>query len=449
MSYEQLARVFPDGKSVDLAADGRALPRYEEARAEIAAHGGVASESRSRRGRNLFRWLFGNHEQDREEEAIAASEAAPGARPAEPSKSPAAPAPAHMTAAERRAARAAAVAAPAVAAIEAARRKRRPAAGADRGARRREISTQVAALARRRPRRRARRTPAPMQDAAADACQGRRKKRQGAGRRAGADAAGASRRSRRLCRRADAAEPPRGLVHLAALTPQGAGEARTAAPKADAAKINAPAATNSAKADTAKAEAAKPDPIARLALAASLPVVITRGPKDQQGLPAERSRLRRDAPPRRPARRDDAASGIGERGRARNRIGAARQVEFRRTDQRDADGRGAARIGARPGLYGLRQAAHIIPDALSATSAGYKIAFNAAAGLLDCAHFTKSAASAPTLAANSVSISEASAAKANWAGLSVRPGSVSGKETALMAGPSGADDLQCRPERPF
>ncbi len=62
---------------------------------------------------------------------------------------------------------------------------------------------------------------------------------------------------------------------------------------------------------------------------------------------------------------------------------------------------------------GLRQAARIIPDALSATSAGYKLAFNAAAGLLDCAHFTKTAANAPQAAANGVSISEASAAKPN------------------------------------
>ena len=40
MSYDQLARLFPDGKTVDLAADGRALPRYQEARAEIASRGG-------------------------------------------------------------------------------------------------------------------------------------------------------------------------------------------------------------------------------------------------------------------------------------------------------------------------------------------------------------------------------------------------------------------------
>jgi len=45
MSYEQLARVFPDGKSVLLASNGRALPRYEEARAEITSRGGVATDA--------------------------------------------------------------------------------------------------------------------------------------------------------------------------------------------------------------------------------------------------------------------------------------------------------------------------------------------------------------------------------------------------------------------
>ncbi len=34
MSYDQLARIFPDGKSVHIAADGRTLPGYEEARVD-------------------------------------------------------------------------------------------------------------------------------------------------------------------------------------------------------------------------------------------------------------------------------------------------------------------------------------------------------------------------------------------------------------------------------
>ncbi|TXN42670.1 DUF882 domain-containing protein, partial [Methylobacterium sp. WL119] len=41
MSHDQLARLFPDGKTVHLASDNRPFPRYEEARAEILARGGT------------------------------------------------------------------------------------------------------------------------------------------------------------------------------------------------------------------------------------------------------------------------------------------------------------------------------------------------------------------------------------------------------------------------
>ncbi len=71
MSYAQLARVFPDGKSVDLAADGRALPRYEEARAEIASRGGVMSDvPQAAPSRGLFAWLFGKHDEEEEADAV-------------------------------------------------------------------------------------------------------------------------------------------------------------------------------------------------------------------------------------------------------------------------------------------------------------------------------------------------------------------------------------------
>ena len=39
MSYEQLSRVFPDGKTVHVPSNGQPLPRYEEARAEIERSG--------------------------------------------------------------------------------------------------------------------------------------------------------------------------------------------------------------------------------------------------------------------------------------------------------------------------------------------------------------------------------------------------------------------------
>jgi uncharacterized protein YcbK (DUF882 family) len=41
MTSDQLARLFPDGKTVHLPADGKPLARYEEARAEILARGGT------------------------------------------------------------------------------------------------------------------------------------------------------------------------------------------------------------------------------------------------------------------------------------------------------------------------------------------------------------------------------------------------------------------------
>lgn len=59
MSYDQLARLFPDGKSVHLASNGQALPRYEEARAELAARGSVAVAMASPNPNGFFSWLFG------------------------------------------------------------------------------------------------------------------------------------------------------------------------------------------------------------------------------------------------------------------------------------------------------------------------------------------------------------------------------------------------------
>ncbi len=59
MSYDQLARLFPDGKSVHLASNGQALPRYEEARAELATRGSVSVAMASPNPGGLFGWLFG------------------------------------------------------------------------------------------------------------------------------------------------------------------------------------------------------------------------------------------------------------------------------------------------------------------------------------------------------------------------------------------------------
>jgi uncharacterized protein YcbK (DUF882 family) len=71
MSYDQLVRLFPNGKTVHLAADGRALPRYQEARAEIASRGGIMSDvPQSASGGGLFAWLFGKHDEEGAADAV-------------------------------------------------------------------------------------------------------------------------------------------------------------------------------------------------------------------------------------------------------------------------------------------------------------------------------------------------------------------------------------------
>jgi uncharacterized protein YcbK (DUF882 family) len=81
MSYDQLARLFPDGKTVHLAADGRALPRYQEARAEIASHGGVMSDvPQAAPSGGLLAWLFGKHEEEDEADAAGPRSVQPRAR---------------------------------------------------------------------------------------------------------------------------------------------------------------------------------------------------------------------------------------------------------------------------------------------------------------------------------------------------------------------------------
>ncbi|HLH10983.1 MAG TPA: DUF882 domain-containing protein [Methylovirgula sp.] len=58
MTYDQLVRLFPDGKTVHIAADGRTLPGYEEARAELESRGDVSVPPPEHSG-NFFAWLFG------------------------------------------------------------------------------------------------------------------------------------------------------------------------------------------------------------------------------------------------------------------------------------------------------------------------------------------------------------------------------------------------------
>jgi len=81
MSYAQLARVFPDGKSVLVASNGQPLPGYEEARAELATSGRVAQAQvpPPQNGKDFFSWLFGTGKSadETEEESVQQVAAAP------------------------------------------------------------------------------------------------------------------------------------------------------------------------------------------------------------------------------------------------------------------------------------------------------------------------------------------------------------------------------------
>ena len=61
MSYDQLSRLFPDGKTVHIPSNGQPLAGYEEARAELEARGDsfnypTVGEVKSK---GFFAWLFG------------------------------------------------------------------------------------------------------------------------------------------------------------------------------------------------------------------------------------------------------------------------------------------------------------------------------------------------------------------------------------------------------
>ncbi len=82
MTYAQLSRVFPDGKTVLIPTNGKPLRGYEEARAELAESGRVTQVPPSQKGGNFFAWLFGINKggaDEHEEEAAQAVAAHPGA----------------------------------------------------------------------------------------------------------------------------------------------------------------------------------------------------------------------------------------------------------------------------------------------------------------------------------------------------------------------------------
>jgi uncharacterized protein YcbK (DUF882 family) len=80
MTHDQLARVFPDGRTVHVPSDGNPLPGYELARADIEKRGdgdGALSKSKS-----LFAALFGGKSNDEDDEGAGAPVASEKASPA-------------------------------------------------------------------------------------------------------------------------------------------------------------------------------------------------------------------------------------------------------------------------------------------------------------------------------------------------------------------------------
>ncbi|MBV1700928.1 MAG: YcbK family protein [Hyphomicrobiales bacterium] len=79
MSYEQLARLFPDGKTVHIPSNGKPLPGYEEARREIIATGtAYAPISSVGKSQGFFAHMFGGDSGDEGEAAIAMASANSG-----------------------------------------------------------------------------------------------------------------------------------------------------------------------------------------------------------------------------------------------------------------------------------------------------------------------------------------------------------------------------------
>ena len=74
MSRDALTRLFPDGKTVFIPADGQPMPGYELARAEIEARGGNVQVARGGGIGGIFSWLFGGGADDAEEIGRAGSD---------------------------------------------------------------------------------------------------------------------------------------------------------------------------------------------------------------------------------------------------------------------------------------------------------------------------------------------------------------------------------------
>lgn len=94
MNRQDLVRLFPDGKTVHIPADGKPLPGYQQALAEykrrIESGAGImmAEDKRPSRPRNFLAMLFGGGDEDEEEDVPAPSERPALASQPEPAAPP-------------------------------------------------------------------------------------------------------------------------------------------------------------------------------------------------------------------------------------------------------------------------------------------------------------------------------------------------------------------------
>ena len=97
MTHDQLARLFPTGKTVHIPSDGKPLERYAEAEAEIIANGGTvmmaglgdseAGTSDKPKTKSLWAMLFGGGNDDEDADIVTQPEVAPQiARASAPAK---------------------------------------------------------------------------------------------------------------------------------------------------------------------------------------------------------------------------------------------------------------------------------------------------------------------------------------------------------------------------
>ena len=78
MNYDQLVRLFPDGKTVHIPSNGQPLARYEEARAEIAARGGGYAPTLAQvKSKGFFATLFGWGDEDEDVAPVQVARRAP------------------------------------------------------------------------------------------------------------------------------------------------------------------------------------------------------------------------------------------------------------------------------------------------------------------------------------------------------------------------------------